>query len=230
MPIKKAVPSRRRRTPHGVDPRGSIIRLRSEYEERYMILHRHVFPEVLRQIRKSAIRNYSIFLRSGTLFAHFEYRGKDFGADMQAMAADPVTRDWWKLTEPMQEPLPGRGEGEWWASLAMVLNMAQAPPAPHRYAFVSPVRPGTEDGLRQACAGIPPAVVRSVASCRFRNVRLYLRDGMAYLYFEYAGRNLQSDALRLSAMRPFAEWREMIERHFNPGQEWNSMPEVFHTA
>jgi cytidyltransferase-like protein len=33
------------------------------------------------------------------------------------MGADPVTRDWWKLTDPMQEPFPDRKDGEWWLQL-----------------------------------------------------------------------------------------------------------------
>ncbi len=32
---------------------GSLIKIRPEYKERYIILHKHVFPEVLDRIRKS---------------------------------------------------------------------------------------------------------------------------------------------------------------------------------
>ena len=99
---------------HVVSHVGSLIRLRAEYEERYIILHRHVFPEVAERIRKSNIRNYSIFLRDGLLFSHLEYVGSDLSADMAAMG-DPVTKEWWKLTEPMQMPLKTRQKGEWWA-------------------------------------------------------------------------------------------------------------------
>ena len=80
---------------------GSIIGLKPEYEERYIILHKHTFPGVLNRIRKCNIQNYSIFLRDGLLFSHFEYVGSDFDADMANMA-DDTTKDWWKLTDPMQ--------------------------------------------------------------------------------------------------------------------------------
>ena len=33
------------------------------------------------------------------------------------MAADPVTRDWWTLTDPCQQPFETRREGEWWADM-----------------------------------------------------------------------------------------------------------------
>ncbi len=62
--------------------RGSVIRLRPEYEERYVILHKHVFPGVLKRIRKSHVRNYSMFLLDGVLFSHLEFVGRDYEADM----------------------------------------------------------------------------------------------------------------------------------------------------
>ena len=34
---------------------------------------------------------------------NFEYVGEDYDADMEKMAADPVTQDWWKCTHPCFE-------------------------------------------------------------------------------------------------------------------------------
>ena len=101
---------------------GSVIGLKKEYEERYIILHKHAFPGVLDRIRKCNIRNYSIFLKDGILFSFFEYVGADFKADMEAMA-DETSKDWWKLTDPMQQPLENRKEGEWWSSLELLYQM-----------------------------------------------------------------------------------------------------------
>jgi L-rhamnose mutarotase len=36
------------------------------------------------------------------------------------MAADPVTRQWWALTDPCQEPYETREAGAWWASMEEV--------------------------------------------------------------------------------------------------------------
>ena len=52
----------------------------------------------------------------------FEYWGEDFTADMDRMKADPMMRRWWDLMEPMQEPLPTRAEGEWWARMEEVFR------------------------------------------------------------------------------------------------------------
>jgi L-rhamnose mutarotase len=41
---------------------------------------------------------------------------------MAKMAADPKTQEWWALCKPMQEPVPDRGEGEWWATMTEVFH------------------------------------------------------------------------------------------------------------
>src|SRR5665647_2141602 len=56
----------------------------------------------------------------GRLFAYFEYHGADYAADMARMAADPKTQEWWKIMMPLQDPVPGRPEGEWWAPMEEV--------------------------------------------------------------------------------------------------------------
>jgi L-rhamnose mutarotase len=101
---------------------GTTIRLRPEAEVEYKRYHAAVWPEVLRTIRECNIRNYSIFLRNGTLFAYFEYVGKDFAADMARMAADPKTQEWWAITNPMQDPFPDRKAGEWWTTMEEVFH------------------------------------------------------------------------------------------------------------
>jgi L-rhamnose mutarotase len=102
---------------------GFVIGLRPEAEAAYRQLHAETWPAVKAQIKRSNIHNYSIFLHAGLLFGYFEYRGGDLAADMRAMAADPETRRWWTLTEPMQRPLPSRGEGERWAAMDEVFHL-----------------------------------------------------------------------------------------------------------
>ncbi|KAI3069114.1 hypothetical protein CBS147353_7174 [Aspergillus niger] len=66
---------------------------------------------------------YSIFFdNERTLFATFKYVGEDFEGDMQRMKANPKVREWWALTDGMQEsPIPGAvGSAEgpgWWKVL-----------------------------------------------------------------------------------------------------------------
>ncbi len=96
---------------------GNIIKLRPEKLEEYKKLHEAVWEGVLDRIRASHITNYSIFYRDGLLFSYYEYVGTDHAADMTAIAADPITQQWWELTIPCQQPLETCQAGEWWASM-----------------------------------------------------------------------------------------------------------------
>jgi L-rhamnose mutarotase len=106
---------------------GQLIHLRPEDEAEYIRYHADVWPGVLKTIAECGMRNYSIFLRSGTLFAYFEYHGTDFQADMRKMAADPETQRWWAIMDPMQKPLDDAGPGEKWADMAEVFHFDGPP-------------------------------------------------------------------------------------------------------
>jgi len=104
---------------------GAVIGLKPAEIAEYKRLHAAVWPDVLKQIRASNIRNYSIFLREpeNLLFSCYEYVGTDHDADMAAMAADPRTQEWWAVCMPKQAPLDSRAEGEWWASMEEVFHL-----------------------------------------------------------------------------------------------------------
>ena len=101
---------------------GQVIRLQPGALEEYKQYHAQAWPEVLKMIRRCHIRNYSIYHKDGTLFAYFEYVGRDFQADMARMAADPKTQEWWAIMKPLQDPLPTRAEGEWWSDMEEVFH------------------------------------------------------------------------------------------------------------
>ena len=103
---------------------GQVIGLNAEKIAEYKRLHAAVWPDVLKMITACNIRNYSIFLKQpeNLLFSYFEYVGTDYAADMAAMAADPVTQEWWSVCMPMQSPLETRKDGEWWASIDEVFH------------------------------------------------------------------------------------------------------------
>src|SRR5712692_3062871 len=66
---------------------------------------------------------YSIFFKDNMLFSYFEYYGNKVEEDWARMAADPKTQQWWAVMMPMQEPLPSRNEGEWWATMEEVFHL-----------------------------------------------------------------------------------------------------------
>lgn len=101
---------------------GQVLGIKTENIAEYTRLHANVWPGVLKMIHECNIRNYSIFQKDNLLFAYFEYIGNDFEADMAKMAADPTTQEWWKVCTPLQDPLPTRADGEWWATMTEVFH------------------------------------------------------------------------------------------------------------
>lgn len=103
---------------------GMVIGLKTESIAAYKRLHAEAWPEILAQISACNIRNYTIFLREpeNLLFGYWEYHGEDFEKDAAIMAKDSKTREWWALTDPMQEPLATRADGEHWAMMEEVFH------------------------------------------------------------------------------------------------------------
>jgi L-rhamnose mutarotase len=99
---------------------GQVLGIRPEAIEEYERLHAAVWPEVLDTIHACNIRNYSIFRHETTLFAYFEYVGEDYGADMDQMAADPKTQEWWRLNRPLQ--VRWEEGDEWWTTAREVFH------------------------------------------------------------------------------------------------------------
>ena len=104
---------------------GLVIGIDPDKIEEYKKLHAEAWEGVLDRLRASNITNYSIFLRQpeNLMFSYWEYVGTDFEADNAAIAADPVTREWWEICGPMQRPLESRAEGEWWAGMEEVFHL-----------------------------------------------------------------------------------------------------------
>jgi L-rhamnose mutarotase len=102
---------------------GMVIGVRPEKLDEYKALHAEPWSGVLDALRAHNVSNYSIFLSGDLLFGYYEYLGDDYEADMAAIAADPVTQQWWQLTDACQRRLPGTGEDQWWTEMEQVFLM-----------------------------------------------------------------------------------------------------------
>jgi len=214
---------------------GSLIKLKKEYEERYIILHRHTFPAVLDRIRRCNIRNYTIFLKEGMLFSHFEYIGKNFEADMTQMA-DSVTKDWWKLTDPMQEPLDNRKEGEWWVSINLFYQMETSKTGYQnstRIALIGDLKPNQEERLKKIINQLDNRFAANVLDHNFQNLTLYNREERIYLYLEYIGHTFAEDRERALNEKSIRDLTDELNKIMVPvddkGRFWQTMTEIFHT-
>jgi L-rhamnose mutarotase len=102
---------------------GLVAGLRPASEALYRSLHQTNWPGVVDRMVRSHYRAWTTFLidigDELLLFTTVEYCGIDRAADDAASAADPVTRRWWRNTEPCLIPLlPGGGN---WTAMRRVL-------------------------------------------------------------------------------------------------------------
>lgn len=102
---------------------GWVIKVKPDKLAEYKELHANPWPGVDSMLKVCNIQNYSIYYRDGLLFSYLEYTGTNFDADMAKMAADSTTQEWWKLTDPCQEPVDSAKEGEWWADMEEVYHL-----------------------------------------------------------------------------------------------------------
>ena len=102
---------------------GSLIGVKAEKLDEYKYQHANIWPAINEMILACNIRNYSIYHFGNLLFSYFEYIGDNYEADMERMADDPKTQEWWALVKPFQQPLEGRKAGEWWAEMEEVYHL-----------------------------------------------------------------------------------------------------------
>ncbi len=95
--------------------------------EAYVAHHRRVHPEVVAALKGMGIVKMKIFLLGTRLFMYFEAPDSfDPSRDYQAYAAEPSCRAWDELMRGFQRRAPGAREGEWWASMVEVFDLASA--------------------------------------------------------------------------------------------------------
>jgi L-rhamnose mutarotase len=91
---------------------GMVIGLKPDRIAAYEAVHAASNPGVRDLLNKYHMHNFSIYLHqldNGKyyLFAHYEYTGDDYKADMAKLSAEPRNQEWLSTTDPMQIPLPG---------------------------------------------------------------------------------------------------------------------------
>lgn len=101
----------------------AVIEVKPEKISEYEKVHAQVWPQVLATLTRANVKNYSIYRHGNLLISYMEYVGTDYEADMALIAADPKTKEWWQVTDPMQSPVPERLENEWWHPVVEVFHL-----------------------------------------------------------------------------------------------------------
>ena len=106
---------------------GMVTGIEPEKIEYYKKLHAETWDGVLKKIKESNIRNFSIYIKKIEnkyyLFSYYEYLGNNYEEDMKKIAADSTTQRWWRETDPCQIPLPeAAAEGKIWTTMEEVFH------------------------------------------------------------------------------------------------------------
>jgi|TARA_Y100000590_G_C15508322_1_gene934411 Uncharacterized conserved protein len=93
------------------------VKLKDEKREFYIKNHANVWPEVLSELKKIKVKNYSIFLKDDFMFGYLEYDGENFDHDMAEMQKIPIVEKWTSLMISCFNPFPGNEDNESWVMM-----------------------------------------------------------------------------------------------------------------
>ena len=97
---------------------GRVVKLREGAEADYERYHSEIWPKVLETIKKSGIKNYTIFRYDRWLFSYFELpAGITIAGVERVTSRCEACRRWEELMHKLQEPLPESGETFWWVPM-----------------------------------------------------------------------------------------------------------------
>lgn len=97
------------------------LRIKADCIEEYERTHRHVWPELLGEIKAAGISEYSIFRRGQELFLFMHV--EDFDAAWDRLAKSPANLRWQKEMARLFEPAPDQAPGERFAMMKEVFYL-----------------------------------------------------------------------------------------------------------
>lgn len=101
------------------------LRICAGREAEYDQAHRHVWPELLRELADAGVQQYSIFRRGQQLFLYMLV--PDFSSFLATMAKSNVNQRWQQTMAPLFEPVPSLAPGEPFAMMQEVFFMPGHP-------------------------------------------------------------------------------------------------------
>ena len=102
---------------------GMAVRLKDEKRDYYIKNHANVWPEVLDELKKINVKNYSIFLKEDFMFGYLEYDVDSFDTDMAQMQNIPIVDKWTKLMIDCFNPFPNNENNNSWVMMDQIFFM-----------------------------------------------------------------------------------------------------------
>lgn len=101
------------------------LRIKADKIAEYDRAHQNVWPELLAEMERFGVHEYSIFRRGQQLFLYM--RVADFEKLLDQLASSEVNQRWQKAMVPLFEPVPGIKPGETFAMMQEVFYMRGTP-------------------------------------------------------------------------------------------------------
>lgn len=97
------------------------LRIRADKINEYDEAHRHVWPELLKELERFGVTDYSIFRRGQQLFLYMHV--PDFDQVTKRLAASDINLRWQQKMAPLFEPVPDLQPHEELATMREVFFM-----------------------------------------------------------------------------------------------------------
>lgn len=97
------------------------LRIRADKIDEYDEAHRHVWPELLQELERFGVTDYSIFRRGQQLFLYMHVPG--FDQLTKLLAASDINQRWQQKMAPLFEPVPDLQPHEALATMREVFFM-----------------------------------------------------------------------------------------------------------
>ena len=98
------------------------LRIKADKIDEYDEAHRHVWPELMQELDRFGVTDYSIFRRGQQLFLYMHV--PDFDSVTKHLAASHVNQRWQRKMDPFFEPVPDLQPHETFAMMREVFFMA----------------------------------------------------------------------------------------------------------
>ena len=99
------------------------VKLKDEKREYYIKNHANVWPEILDELKKIKVKNYSIFLKEDFMFGYLEYDGDNFDQDMEEMSKIAIVDKWTKLMIDCFNHFPNNEDNNSWVMMDQIFFM-----------------------------------------------------------------------------------------------------------
>ena len=103
-----------------------------------------------------------------------------------------------------------------------------------RYGSIIKIKPDKLEEYKKLHKNIWPGVAKTITECNIKNYSIFYKDGYLFSYFEYTGKDYDSDMKKMADDPVTQKWWDICKPMQEPletrkeGEWWAGMEEVFH--